>query len=72
MVYNSQLSCLVYHCLMDIAQHILPFSETVVFFLQVEKIDIITAGMGNALATDGGFFTGSIRVVDHQVGAIPD
>uniref|UniRef100_A0A0E0H7M0 serine C-palmitoyltransferase n=1 Tax=Oryza nivara TaxID=4536 RepID=A0A0E0H7M0_ORYNI len=32
----------------------------------VEKIDIITAGMGNALATDGGFCTGSVRVVDHQ------
>ncbi|EHA8589814.1 putative Long chain base biosynthesis protein 1c [Cocos nucifera] len=32
----------------------------------IEKIDIITAGMGNALATDGGFCTGSVRVVDHQ------
>ncbi|XP_078151615.1 long chain base biosynthesis protein 1a-like [Carex rostrata] len=32
----------------------------------IEKIDIITAGMGNALATDGGFCTGSMRVVDHQ------
>ncbi|KAJ3679812.1 hypothetical protein LUZ60_016090 [Juncus effusus] len=32
----------------------------------VDKIDIITAGMGNALATDGGFCTGSMRVVDHQ------
>ncbi|KAK8947071.1 Long chain base biosynthesis protein 1b [Platanthera zijinensis] len=32
----------------------------------VEKIDIITAAMGNALATDGGFCTGSVRVVDHQ------
>lgn len=32
----------------------------------VEKIDIITAGMGNALASDGGFCTGSVRVVDHQ------
>jgi len=40
--------------------------------VQVEKIDIITAGMGNALATDGGFCTGSVRVVDHQVDAIPD
>ncbi|KAM0945554.1 putative serine C-palmitoyltransferase [Dioscorea sansibarensis] len=30
------------------------------------SIDIITAGMGNALATDGGFCTGSVRVVDHQ------
>jgi serine palmitoyltransferase len=38
----------------------------------IEKIDIITAGMGNALATDGGFCTGSVRVVDHQVDAIPD
>ncbi|KAJ0964225.1 hypothetical protein J5N97_029347 [Dioscorea zingiberensis] len=32
----------------------------------IEKVDIITAGMGNALATDGGFCTGSVRVVDHQ------
>ncbi|PIA39033.1 hypothetical protein AQUCO_02700304v1 [Aquilegia coerulea] len=32
----------------------------------VEKIDIITASMGHALATDGGFCTGSVRVVDHQ------
>jgi serine palmitoyltransferase len=40
--------------------------------VQIEKIDIITAGMGNALATDGGFCTGSVRVVDHQVAAIPD
>jgi 7-keto-8-aminopelargonate synthetase-like enzyme len=40
--------------------------------LQVEKIDIITAGMGNALATDGGFCTESVRVVDHQVGTILD
>ena len=51
--------------------HILPFSETSIS-LQIEKIDIITAGMGNALATDGGFCTGSVRVVDHQVDAIPD
>ncbi|KAG6475609.1 long chain base biosynthesis protein 1b-like isoform X1 [Zingiber officinale] len=34
--------------------------------IPIEKIDIITAGMGNALATDGGFCTGSARVVDHQ------
>ncbi|KAM0913409.1 hypothetical protein ACQ4PT_012187 [Festuca glaucescens] len=32
----------------------------------INKVDIITAGMGNALATDGGFCTGSARVVDHQ------
>ncbi|KAL5993353.1 serine palmitoyltransferase component [Asimina triloba] len=32
----------------------------------IEKIDIVTAVMGHALATDGGFCTGSIRVVDHQ------
>ncbi|KAJ3684969.1 hypothetical protein LUZ61_014133 [Rhynchospora tenuis] len=31
-----------------------------------EKIDIITAGMGNALATDGGLCTGSVGVVNHQ------
>ncbi|XP_025982230.1 long chain base biosynthesis protein 1-like isoform X2 [Glycine soja] len=33
----------------------------------VEKIDIITASMGHALATEGGFCTGSTRVIDHQV-----
>ncbi|CAM0948869.1 unnamed protein product [Alopecurus aequalis] len=32
----------------------------------IDKIDIITAGMGTALASDGGFCTGSARVVDHQ------
>ncbi|XP_044510498.1 long chain base biosynthesis protein 1-like isoform X2 [Mangifera indica] len=32
----------------------------------IEKIDIITAAMGHALATEGGFCTGSSRVVDHQ------
>ena len=37
------------------------------YIVQIDKIDIITAGMGNALATDGGFCTGSARVVDHQV-----
>ncbi|CAN6466260.1 unnamed protein product [Victoria cruziana] len=36
------------------------------FEIPVEKIDIITASMGHALATDGGFCTGSVRVVDHQ------
>ncbi|XP_047055335.1 long chain base biosynthesis protein 1a-like [Lolium rigidum] len=36
------------------------------YTVQIDKIDIITAGMGNALATDGGFCTGSARVVDHQ------
>lgn len=41
-----------------------------IFLNQVEKIDIITAGMGNALATDGGFCTGSVRVVDHQVATL--
>ncbi|CAD5174513.1 unnamed protein product [Musa acuminata subsp. malaccensis] len=34
--------------------------------VSIDKIDIITAGMGNALATDGDFFTGKVRVVDHQ------
>uniref|UniRef100_A0A2C9US97 serine C-palmitoyltransferase n=1 Tax=Manihot esculenta TaxID=3983 RepID=A0A2C9US97_MANES len=33
---------------------------------KVEKIDIITAAMGHALATEGGFCTGSARVIDHQ------
>ncbi|PSS21097.1 Long chain base biosynthesis protein [Actinidia chinensis var. chinensis] len=32
----------------------------------VEKIDIITAAMGHALATEGGFCTGRARVIDHQ------
>ncbi|XP_031257047.1 long chain base biosynthesis protein 1 [Pistacia vera] len=32
----------------------------------IEKIDIITAAMGHALASEGGFCTGSTRVVDHQ------
>ncbi|XP_042477145.1 long chain base biosynthesis protein 1b [Macadamia integrifolia] len=32
----------------------------------VEKIDVITAAMGHALATDGGFCTGNLKVVDHQ------
>ncbi|XP_074350937.1 long chain base biosynthesis protein 1-like [Apium graveolens] len=32
----------------------------------IEKIDIVTAAMGNALATEGGFCTGSARVIDHQ------
>ncbi|XP_050366822.1 long chain base biosynthesis protein 1 isoform X2 [Argentina anserina] len=32
----------------------------------VEKIDIITAAMGHALAAEGGFCTGSARVTDHQ------
>ncbi|GAU27301.1 hypothetical protein TSUD_05270 [Trifolium subterraneum] len=32
----------------------------------VEKLDLITASMGHALATEGGFCTGSARVIDHQ------
>ncbi|CAH9116932.1 unnamed protein product [Cuscuta epithymum] len=36
------------------------------FKVPVEKIDIITAAMGHALATEGGFCTGSNRVIDHQ------
>ncbi|KHG11838.1 Serine palmitoyltransferase 1 [Gossypium arboreum] len=32
----------------------------------IEKIDIVTAAMGHALATGGGFCTGSARVIDHQ------
>ncbi|WMV54220.1 hypothetical protein MTR67_047605 [Solanum verrucosum] len=32
----------------------------------VDKIDIITAAMGHALATEGGFCTGSTRVIEHQ------
>ncbi|XP_059635163.1 long chain base biosynthesis protein 1-like isoform X1 [Cornus florida] len=34
--------------------------------IPIEKIDIITAAMGHALATEGGFCTGSARVIDHQ------
>jgi len=34
--------------------------------IPIDKIDIITAGMGTALASDGGFCTGSAKVVDHQ------
>ncbi|MBA0606677.1 hypothetical protein Godav_019109 [Gossypium davidsonii] len=33
----------------------------------IEKIDIVTAAMGHALATEGGFCTGNARVIDHQV-----
>ncbi|KAI5676673.1 hypothetical protein M9H77_07623 [Catharanthus roseus] len=32
----------------------------------IEKIDIVMAAMGHALATEGGFCSGSARVVDHQ------
>lgn len=31
-----------------------------------DKIDIITAAMGHALATEGGFCTGNARVIEHQ------
>ncbi|KAF7817478.1 long chain base biosynthesis protein 1 [Senna tora] len=34
--------------------------------VQVDKLDIITAAMGHALAAEGGFCTGSARVIDHQ------
>ncbi|KAK6918109.1 Aminotransferase, class I/classII [Dillenia turbinata] len=36
------------------------------FRVPVDKIDIITAAMGHALATEGGFCTGNARVIDHQ------
>ncbi|KVH93801.1 Aminotransferase, class I/classII [Cynara cardunculus var. scolymus] len=32
----------------------------------IDKVDIVTAAMGHALASEGGFCTGSNRVVDHQ------
>ncbi|XP_076910012.1 long chain base biosynthesis protein 1-like [Bidens hawaiensis] len=32
----------------------------------IDKVDILTAAMGHALASEGGFCTGSSRVVDHQ------
>ncbi|KAM1164633.1 hypothetical protein ACFX13_024751 [Malus domestica] len=34
--------------------------------IPVEKLDIITGAMGHALATVGGFCTGSARVTNHQ------
>lgn len=34
--------------------------------IPVDKVDIVTAAMGHALATEGGFCTGSARVIDHQ------
>eukprot|EP00252_Welwitschia_mirabilis_P000597 TRINITY_DN10576_c0_g1_i3.p1 TRINITY_DN10576_c0_g1~~TRINITY_DN10576_c0_g1_i3.p1 ORF type:complete len:258 (+),score=46.06 TRINITY_DN10576_c0_g1_i3:928-1701(+) len=34
--------------------------------IPTQSIDIITAGMGYALASTGGFCTGSAKVVDHQ------
>ncbi|XP_019436935.1 PREDICTED: long chain base biosynthesis protein 1-like isoform X2 [Lupinus angustifolius] len=34
--------------------------------IPAEKLDIITAAMGHALASEGGFCTGSARVIDHQ------
>ncbi|CAN6725017.1 unnamed protein product [Malus baccata var. baccata] len=37
-----------------------------IFLETLEKIDIITGAMGHALATEGGFCTGSARVTDHQ------
>ncbi|KAI9106643.1 hypothetical protein K1719_022171 [Acacia pycnantha] len=36
------------------------------FGVPVEKLDIIAAAMGHALATEGGFCTGNARVIDHQ------
>lgn len=36
------------------------------FNIPVEKVDIIIAAMGNALASAGGFCAGSLKVVDHQ------
>ncbi|CAH1432824.1 unnamed protein product [Lactuca virosa] len=36
------------------------------FNVPIDKIDIITAAMGHALASEGGFCTGSHRVIDHQ------
>ncbi|XP_057526109.1 long chain base biosynthesis protein 1-like isoform X1 [Amaranthus tricolor] len=34
--------------------------------IPAEKIDIITAAMGHALAAEGGFCTGNSRVIEHQ------
>ncbi|CAA2966499.1 long chain base biosynthesis 1-like [Olea europaea subsp. europaea] len=33
----------------------------------IDKVDIVTAAMGYALATEGVFCTGSTRVIDHQL-----
>nr|GEU69491.1 long chain base biosynthesis protein 1-like [Tanacetum cinerariifolium] len=38
-----------------------------VLLVPIDKVDIITASMGHALASEGGFCTGSNRVIDHQV-----
>ncbi|CAB80314.1 serine C-palmitoyltransferase like protein [Arabidopsis thaliana] len=32
----------------------------------IEKIDVVTAAMGHALATEGGFCTGNARIIDYQ------
>ncbi|VVB10039.1 unnamed protein product [Arabis nemorensis] len=32
----------------------------------IEKIDVVTAAMGHALATEGGFCTGNTRIIDYQ------
>uniref|UniRef100_A0A803L3R4 serine C-palmitoyltransferase n=1 Tax=Chenopodium quinoa TaxID=63459 RepID=A0A803L3R4_CHEQI len=37
------------------------------FNVPVEKVDIITAAMGHALAAEGGFCTGNASVIDHQL-----
>ncbi|GMH16546.1 hypothetical protein Nepgr_018387 [Nepenthes gracilis] len=34
--------------------------------IPIEKIDIVTAAMGHALAAEGGFCTGNARIIDHQ------
>jgi serine palmitoyltransferase len=77
-LYNPELSWLTAECMKHILCSIFLLDSSAHYsifwnfhILQIEKIDIITAGMGNALATDGGFCTGSVRVVDHQVDAIP-
>nr|GEU34938.1 long chain base biosynthesis protein 1 [Tanacetum cinerariifolium] len=41
--------------------------QTEHYKVPIDKVDIITAAMGHVLASEGGFCTGSNRVIDHQV-----
>ncbi|WJX09489.1 serine palmitoyltransferase component [Trifolium repens] len=46
--------------------HVQSNKRFIILVGEVEKLDLITAAMGHALATEGGFCTGSARVIDHQ------
>nr|GEV74782.1 long chain base biosynthesis protein 1-like [Tanacetum cinerariifolium] len=41
--------------------------QTEHYKVPIDKVDIITATMGHALASEGGFCTGSNRFIDHQL-----